>query len=194
MSKLKVWSLSLSAVALVAMSAVEIAAESTTDQPAFAIRKTEKQVVLYTIYRGGYDKVGPTIGKLFALAGQKGITPRGQVLYVYLNNPQYVSSEHWLTEIRIPIGQEALKFAGTLGEITDVKSLPAMELAVAVKPKGQADPGPIYDSLYTWIAKQGYRAADNACERFLTGAMAGDYARMRSEIIVPVKKLPQGNK
>lgn len=193
MSKLRVWLLLLLAMALMVISVVEITAESTTDQPAFTIRKTEKQVVLYTIHRGGYDKIGPTIGKLFALAGQKGITPRGQVLHVYLNNPQYVSSEHWLTEIRIPVGEEALKFAGTLGEITDVKTLPAMELAVAAKPEGQADASPIYDSLYKWIAKQGYRAVDNACEIFLTNAMGGNYAQMKSEIMVPVKKLPQSS-
>jgi effector-binding domain-containing protein len=176
-----------------AISAVEIAAESTTGQPVFTIRKVEKQVVLYTIHRGSYDKVGMAIGKLFALAGQKGITPRGQVSYVYLNNPQYVSSEHWLTEIQIPVGEDALKFAGTLGEIIDVKTLPAMEMAVAVKPEGQADPGPIYDGLYAWIARQGYRAVDNACEKFLTNAIGGNYSQMKSEIMVPIKKLSQNN-
>lgn len=193
MSKLRVWSLLLLIMALIAISVVGISAESTADQSAFTVRKAEKQVVLYTIHRGSYDKVGETIGKLFALASQKGIAPRGQVSYVYLNNPQYVSSEHWLTEIRIPVAEEALKLAGTLGEITDVKSLPAMELAVAVKPEGQADPGPIYDSLYTWIAKQGYRAVDNACETFLGGGMVVNYAQMKSEIMVPVKKIPEDN-
>lgn len=191
MNRVKVWFFSLSAMTLMAAGAVEIIAETTTSQPAFTVRKVEKQIVLYTIYRGSYDKVGITIGKLFALAGQKGITPRGQVSYVYLNNPHYVSSEHWLTEIRIPVGEDALKFAGALGKITDVKALPAMEMAVAVKPEGQADPGAIYDGLYTWIARQGYRAADNACEIFLTNATGGDYSQMKSEIMVPVKKLPE---
>jgi effector-binding domain-containing protein len=190
MSKVKMWFL---VAALMAVSVVEIIAETTADKPTFTIRKVEKQVVLYTIHRGGYDKVGPAISKLFALAGQKGIIPRGQVSYVYLNNPQYISSEHWLTEIRIPVGEEALKLADTLGEITDVKTLPAMEFAVTVKPEGQADPGPIYDNLYGWIVKQGYRAVDNACETFIGNATGGNYSQMKSEIMVPIKKLSESN-
>lgn len=193
MSKLRVWSLLLLAMALMVISVVEIFAEQTTDKPEITIRQLKPQTVLYTIHRGSYDKMGEAISNLFALAGKKGVYPRGSLSCVYLNNPQYVSSEHWLTEIRIPVGEEVLKLAGTLGEMTDVKTLPAMEVAVVVKPTGQADPGAIYNYLYTWIAKQGYRAGDNACETFLTNATAGDYTQMKSEIMVPVKKLLQSN-
>jgi len=168
--------------------AVELFAEQTEDQPKISIRQLEPQTVLYTIFRGGYDKMGPAIGKLYALAATKGIFPRGSLSCVYLNNPEYVSSEHLLIEIRIPVGKEAMELVGTLGEMTDVKTLPAMEVAVAVKPVGQADPGTIYNRLYSWIAKQGYRAADNACETFLTNNER-NYAKMKSEIMIPVKKL-----
>jgi effector-binding domain-containing protein len=187
MSKLRI-SLLLSAVGLMVVSIVEISATSAGGKPAFSIRKVEKQVVLYTIYRGSYDKVGPAIGKLFALAGQKGIRPRGPVSHVYLNNPKQVSSEHWLTEIRIPVGKEALKLAGTLGEMTDVKALPAMEVAVAAKPKGQADPSSIYERFFTWIYKAGYVHIEDPMEKFLSGASTGDYAQMKSEIMIPVSK------
>lgn len=189
MSKVKVWFLLLLVMTLTVVSVVEIFAKPSVNKSDFTIRKVGRQVVLYTIHRGSYDKMGAGIGKLFALAGQKGIIPRGQASYVYLNNPQYVSSEHWLTEIRIPVGKEALKLAGTLGEITDVKTLPAMELAVAIKPEGQADPSLIYDKLYTWIFKQGYISTESACETFLTNVRAGNYAQMKSEIMVPIEKL-----
>jgi len=82
-----------------------------------------------------------------------------------------------------------LKLAGTLGEMTDIKQLPATELAVAIKPEGQGNPAPIYDSLGAWILKQGYVATDSPCEKFLTNAQAGDYAQMKSEIMLPGKKL-----
>jgi len=183
--------LSLAMVAMVA-SVVAVSVKSAEDKPAFVIRKVEEQVVLYTIYRGNYDKTGAAIGKLFALAGQKGIIPRGPVLCAYLNNPEYVSSAHWLTEIRIPVGKDALKLAGTLGEMTDVKTLSALEVAVAVKPEGQADPGPVYASLYGWILKQGYMGVDTPCEKVLTNAMTGNYAQMKTEIMIPVKKLSPG--
>lgn len=191
MSKLKTWLLLLLAVGLMVVSVAQISAKSSTDKPVFTIRKVEKQVVLYTIYRGSYEKIGPAVGKLFALAGRNGISPRGPVSYVYLNNPKSVTSEHWLTEVRIPVGKEALKLAGTLGEMTDVKALPAMEVAVAVKPEGQSDPVPIYEKIYRWILKEGYIAAEGPVETFFTNVDSGDYAQMKTEIMFPVGKLSQ---
>jgi len=184
MRKVKIW-LVLSLVVGVAA----VFAESQVDESKFVIRKIDEQVVLYTIQRGSYDKAGMAIGKLFALAGQKGLQPCGSVSYVYLNNPQCVSSEHWLTEIRIPVSKEALKYAGTLGEMTDVKILPSMEVAVAIKPEGQADQSDIYNRIYIWIIKQNYMVLDSACETFLTNSMSGNYAQMKSQIAIPVKKL-----
>lgn len=191
MSKLRMSLLLLLVVGLAVVSAAAISTKSGTSKSAISIRKAEKQVVLYTIHRGSYDKVGAAIGKLFALAGRKGITPQGPISFVYLNNPRYVSPQHWLTEIRVPVGKETLKHAGTLGEMTDIKAVPAVELAVAVKPEGQADPGPIYERLYTWIYKAGYMHIEDPRERFLTGASTGDYARMKSEIMVPVMKVSE---
>jgi effector-binding domain-containing protein len=194
MKKAKVWSLLFLVTGLMAACVGAISAKSTSDKTPIVIRDVYRQVVLYTIYRGSYDKTGATIGKLFALAGSKKISPSGPISYVYLNNPGHVSKEHWLTEIRIPVGEDALRFAGTLGEMTDVKALPALELAVAVKPKGQADPRPIYDRLYAWIYKQGYVAAEDPMETFLTDEKGGDYAQMKTELMVPVKKLPKESK
>ena len=108
---------------------------------------------------------------------------------MYLNNPQHVSSEHWLTEIRIPVIEEALKLAGTLGEMTDVKKLPAMTVAAAVKPPGLADSASIHARLDTWIFKQGYITDENPYEKFLTNAKAGDYAQIKSEIMFPVRRI-----
>jgi hypothetical protein len=41
----------------------------------------------------------------------------------------------------------------------------------------------------TWISQQGCTATDSACETFLTNAMAGNYTQMKSEIMVPIKKI-----
>ena len=72
--------------------------------------------------------------------------------------------------------------------MTDVKTLPTTEVAVAVKPEGQADPACIYKQLYEWIIKEGYMPAGAAREVFLTNAMSGDYSKMKTEIMVPVGK------
>jgi effector-binding domain-containing protein len=186
--------LGILAVAVVVMIGVEIFAESNTTEPAFEIRKVSEQTVLYTIHRGSYDKTGMAIGKLYALAGQKGLRPMGAMSYTYLNNPNLVSSEHCLTEIRIPVAKEALKLTGKLGEMTDVKTLPEMNAAVAIKPKGIKDPGKIYEHLYYWIFKNSYMVTDAACETFLSGAQTGDYAQMKSEIMIPVAKVSMKEK
>jgi len=193
MSKTKRLLFLLSVIGLMVISTAEIFAESTTANPAFTIRKVEQQAVLYTICRGSYDKSGTAVGRLFALAGQKGMTPKGPPLYVYLNNPQYVSSEHWLTEIRIPVDDPSLKFAGTLGEMTDVKLLKATDVAVVIKPEGMADPAPIYDQLQDWILKQGYTASEGPLENFLTNPAGENYAQMKTEIMIPVKKVSKCN-
>ncbi len=170
---------------------IEILAESTEKVDSISIRKLDSQVVLYTIYRGRYDQMGPAIGKLFELAGQKGLMPpRGPVSGVYLNNPDLVASEHWLTEIRIPVAEEALKAAGTLGEMVDVKKLPAMEAAVVSKPKGVEDPAELYKQMKEWLHKNDYAVLDNFMELFVTPSASGSYAEMETEIMVPVEKLP----
>jgi effector-binding domain-containing protein len=189
MSKVRIWSLLLAAVLMVIVVA-GISAKQTTDKPEIKIRQLEPQTVLYTIYRGGYDKMSKAIGGLYALAGQRGIHPQGQMSCVYLNNPGYISAEHCLTEIRIPVAKEALKYAGTLGEMTDIKELRAMEVAVIIKRGMQVDYAALYKGLYDGIAKKGYRASDDAWESFLGEDSSGDYTQMRSEIMVPVEKLP----
>ena len=184
--KRKVWLVVMAAVLVVAVCAVEILAQSETKEMPFSVRKVEEQVVLYTLRRGSYDKVGEAIWGLFALAGQKGIVPQGNLSMAYLNNPMRVSKEHWLSEIRIPVGKEALKLAGTLGEFTDVKVMSATEAVVAVKPEGMADPGPIYAGIGRWAFDHGYVGIEGPSETYLTNAMTGVYSKMKTEIAGPV--------
>jgi DNA gyrase inhibitor GyrI len=186
MRKLKMLTLVLAVIVLTLTATVEICAEQTADKSNFTIRKLETQTVLYTIYRGQYQDIGKTIGDLYALAIKNQIWPRGSLTFVFLNNPQYVSGEHCLVEIRIPVGQDALKLAGTLGEMTDVKTIKGIEAAVVNKPAGQTDYSSIFNNIYTWIAKQGYRAVDNACETFDTNSGVTDYTKITSEIMIPV--------
>ena len=189
MIRSKVWLFLIVALVSTATVTVCIRADQAADKSVVTINQVKPQTVLYTIYRGDYDKVGQAIGGLYALAAQKQIWPSGSLHFAYLNNPKHVSSEHWLTEIRIPVREEALKHAGTLGEMTDVKKLPAMTMAVATKPAGQAASEPIYVRLDTWIFKQGFACIGGPCEKFLANAATGDYARMKSEIMIPVMRI-----
>ncbi|MFC1635510.1 GyrI-like domain-containing protein [Planctomycetota bacterium] len=189
MSKSKIWLLVLVVLMLTAPVTVSIWAGQSADKSGITIRQVKAQTVLYTIYRGDYREVGQAIGRLYALAIQKKIWPSGAIHFAYLNNPEHVSSVHWLTEIRIPVKEETLKLSGTLGEMTDIKKLPAMTMAVATKPAGLPDSASVYVRLDAWIFKQGYIADGGPCEKFLTNAKTGDYAQMKSEIMVPVTRI-----
>jgi len=168
----------LPVVGLLVVSVVEISAKSPDGASAITIRKIDKQVVLYTIVRGSYAKAGMESGMLYARAAPKQITPRGSACFVYLNNPQKTSAEHWLSEVRIPVDAEALKYAGSLGDMTDVKEVPAMEVAVVVKPEGVAEPSSIYRDLERGMFNNSYMAEDGPCEKFLTNAQTGRYKHL----------------
>ena len=190
MKKAKVWFVLLPAVCLMVICLVKVSAQSgTEEQSGISIRKTEEEVVLYTIHRGSYAETGQVIGDLYALAGNKGISTQGPVCYVYLNNPTLVSHRHWLTEVRIPVSKDTLEASGTLGEMTDIKILPAMEVAVTVKPEGQTNTRSIYERLHTWIIKQGYMPVGSHREVFLTNFTTDDYSMMKTEITIPIRKL-----
>ncbi len=179
--------LALSLAVIVAAVAVELFAEQDSNSD-FAIKKSEAQTVLYTVYRGPYENIGSPVGELYGLAMQKNIKPRGPIALVYLNNPQNTDREHYLVEIRIPVDSNALQHAGSLGPMTDVKTLKATEYAVMKKQAGQRDYDAFYRTLYERITKEGYHRTDNAIEVFTENSMSGDYSQMKTETMVPVAK------
>jgi effector-binding domain-containing protein len=185
----------LSAVLLIGL-AVKLLAEQVVVKPDFSIRKYESQTVIYTIYRGPYETIGKPIGQLYAMAAQKKITPCGPPSLVYLNNPystlQDSPEKHCLTEIRIPVNQNAIQQSGTFGEMTDIKTLRAVDVAVIKKQIGQRDYNALFKALYEKIAEEGYRSSDNAFEVFSTNIAGGNYTQIKSEIMVPVVKIEQG--
>jgi len=186
--RMKAWhALALAAVVICGALAVSVAAQG--GEPVVSVREVKEQVILYTLYRGPYEGVGAAIGKLFQTVGPKGLMPAGPISFVYLNNPELVAKEHYLTEIRFPVAEDALKLAGTLGEFTDVKRLPGMQVAVVSKPKGVTDVGALRRALASWMREQGYEAADNCSETFLNQAM--DYAEMETEIVYPLRQFAQ---
>ena len=154
--------------------------------PDVTVRRVEPHAVLYTVYRGHYKDVGTAIDELLELAGEKHLTPVGPIYTGYLNNPLLVSGDHWLIEIRIPVAMDALEFAGTLGEMTDVKLMPAMKVVSAVKPEGQLDPGPVIRGLYTLINQRGYRVAGRMWQTVHCNDGSEDYSQTRTEFMIPV--------
>jgi effector-binding domain-containing protein len=184
--KTKKWILILSvivAVEFIVMTGICICDVSICHQPYkpdITVREVGPQVILYTVYRGPYENICNTINKLYNLALAKGMLPCGPVSIGYLNNPLTVSPEHWLIEVRLPVD------AGRLGCMTDVKKLPAMKFAVAVKPQGQTNPEPAISSLFSWINQEDYVIAGRIWQSVLSNE-TGDYIKMKTEFMVPIK-------
>ncbi|MHC4266643.1 MAG: hypothetical protein ACYSUK_12055, partial [Planctomycetota bacterium] len=114
--------------------------------------------------------------------------------YVYLNDQKEVPSKHWLTEVRLDARKDAVEHVGKLGEWIDIKEIPAYQAAAAIKQLGVADPGPIYDKLYSWIFEHGYVPTGRPIENFLLGSTNAKYEDVKSEITIPVKKLSTDTK
>jgi effector-binding domain-containing protein len=194
MDKMKRCFLAAVGIGVIFMCLAACAAKEEGATKEIKIKKYKKQVVIYTIFRGDYKKIGPVMQKLYFLASNKGMNILGTPTYVYLNNPNQISSKHWLTEIRLEVNKEALEQAGTLGQMTDVKEVPGYEAAVAIKMPGVADTGPIYDKLLFWIIEQGYIPAGAPIENFLIGSANSEYSKVKSEITMPVMKLSKEKK
>jgi len=67
------------------------------------IKKIPAQEVLYTIHKGPYKEVGPAYASLFKHANEKGYTPLGCPMEIYLNDPAKVKESELLTEVQVPI-------------------------------------------------------------------------------------------
>jgi hypothetical protein len=181
MRSARMWAVSLGIVAVVAVGLAQVGAQSEGKDIPVAIKRVEPQVVLYTIYRGDYDGVAQAIMNLFAVAGQKGLPLNGPLMFAYLNSPTVAPAGHQLIEIRLPVGAKGLELAGTLGDYTDVKRMPALEVAAIAKPAGVADPAPLHSRLMDWAIQTGRAPLEFPCEVFLTQG-GGDYASMETEL------------
>jgi len=70
------------------------------------IKQIPAQEVLSTIHKGPYMEVGSAYAALFQHAMEKGCTPLGPPMEIYLNDPAKVPESELLTEIRLPVKKE----------------------------------------------------------------------------------------
>jgi len=178
-----------SLIVMVTIITIPIIANTAAEPFAVTLKTIPSQTVIYTLHRGHYDKLGESIGMLYALTQTKGQHPIGPVWSVHLNNSDNIDSKHWLTEIRIPVKEVALNLTGTLGDMTDVKKLPEITVATAVKPKGVDDPTEIYKRLYQWIYANGYQSIDAPMQKVISTDKRGNYAQMQVAVMVPIEKV-----
>ncbi len=156
------------------------------------IREIPQQTVLYTIYRGNNHRISEAINELYTLADSKNIQPCGPVSICCLNSPLYENDSHKLIEIQIPVEAIAINRAGTLGQMTDIKVLPAMKVAVAAQPNGDSNSNEIIANLFTWINKKGY-VVKGRMRQTVLNSINSSYGEQKTEFFIPVDRLPAKN-
>lgn len=70
------------------------------------IKQIPAQEVLYTIHKGPYSEVGPAYAALFQYGSEKGYTPLGSPMEIYLNDPAKTPESELLTEVQLPVMKE----------------------------------------------------------------------------------------
>lgn len=155
------------------------------DKTNIIIRDIPQQTVLYTVCRGDYSKISDAIDDLQVLAKSKGISPCGPTSTCCLSSSILEKSDHNLVEIQIPVDDAAIQQAGKLGTMTDVKIIPAMKAAVAIKPDGYYNSNEIITSLFAWISKKGYVVTGRMRQTLLNCGKEG-YDMFRTEFLVPI--------
>ena len=182
----------LALVGLAAAVALVIAV-SAQDQPEalMEVREMPEQVVVYSLHKGPYEKMGDAIGPMFMAGFQQGLAPQMKVGMAYLNSPDLVEPAHLLTEVRLQVGEAALAKAGTLGDSMDVKKIKAHQVVVLKKPKGVADQEALRTQLLKWAHANGYAVTGGCVEWLKTEAGPVPYDQTESEIIYPVIKVTE---
>lgn len=198
MSRVKV---SLLIALVVIIGATLIFGQAAVDP--YKIETVGGQVVLYTIHRGGRETHRDAISKLYALAKETEMEIEGNLTLVALNNPLRADGKHMLTEIRIPVHQDALskdkyalfkdallKHAGTLGTMSDVKLLqPYKVLLYEKQPEdkiGINDLFGLYRGLYKHADNRDKISIFGPQETFISSYDSGNYENMRTDIKVPI--------
>jgi hypothetical protein len=173
----------MTAVAVMAWGAAPALGQS---EGRLTTRTMEAQVVIYTIHRGSHDSLRESVDRVLALARERGIRVRGAVTFEFLAYSDLIGNEHYLTEVRAPVGLEALDQAGTFEPYEGVKAVGEVEVAVMRKPQGADNREELVEEFRSLVHSNGYVAVGNVFERFLTGASR--YADMQSEFCVRIAR------
>ncbi|MHC5033884.1 MAG: hypothetical protein ACYTFZ_02455 [Planctomycetota bacterium] len=173
----------MTAVAVMAWGAVPALGQS---EGPLTTRTMEAQVVIYTLHRGGHDSLRESVDRVLALARERGLRVTGPVTFEFLAYSDLISGEHFLTEVRAPVGLEALDQSGTFGPYEGVKAVAEVEVAVMRKPRGADNREELVEEFLNLVHRNGYVAVGNVFERFLTGASR--YADMESEFCVRIAR------
>lgn len=67
------------------------------------LKEMPEMEVASLTYRGPYENVGPSWGKIYSWLYRNKYEPSGPGMEVYLNSPKEVSEDSLLTELRVPV-------------------------------------------------------------------------------------------
>jgi hypothetical protein len=160
------------------------------------------KVVLYTIYRGAYDGLLQAIDDLDALRDSLVGPQTSDPTLNYLYCPICVTDPvDLITEIQLDVPPSALSYAGTLGQFTDVRTIPDREETAITKPQGQSDNNPQFEALYEGVlqmsdAYPGGGPFENLAGYFNARTQHPEwsfqeiYTQLNTQLKVPLSEMP----
>jgi len=102
-------------------------------------------------YKGAYDGMGPTLGKLMAFVEKEKMAPAGPMMMSYLKSPPAVKDpKKFVTEVCLPVAAPAPKKPAKKGEYTIKATKPMKVMAVY----GQGDYGKTAAALMEQLMKE----------------------------------------
>jgi effector-binding domain-containing protein len=137
--------------------------------------------------RGPFDQMPAAFGRLYAWLSEKGHTPQGMPMAVYLNNPAEVAPADALWDLWAPIENEA-EASGPDDLGFAIKRIPAMTVATYLHRGPYDQVAPAYARLMAWIAAEGMEVAGPPMEAYLNDPSEVSPEDYLTEIIVPVRK------
>lgn len=150
------------------------------------LKRTEAYKLAYIEHVGDYGKIpfNNYISQLFGWAGKKNIRPSGPPLGIFYDDPEQVAPEKCRSEVGIPIHGDA----APEGSIK-IKDVPAMEVVVIEHAGSAKEYEKTYESLFRWIAQNGYRCAGPTIEIYgRQPETVGGETIIYAEVQAPVRK------
>jgi effector-binding domain-containing protein len=128
------------------------------DDAAIGTKDVAEETVVKLVHRGPYSEFSKSIGQLFEVVLEAGLSPIGAVSATYLNDPSNTEDEELRTELAVRVAKLKPGKPELPSGFVFAKK-PAMRVAYAYHRGDHAAEGEAHGRLRAWMAEQGLEPA-----------------------------------
>lgn len=153
------------------------------------ITKTDPQTVAYITMHGPYSQTPEGYGMLYGWVAQHGLTPTGMPAAVYLTMPGVDQSQaDAIWELWAPVVGDLTELAPDETGI-GIKRIGSLTVASTMHRGPYESVGPTYETLFTWIAGNGYRPDGPPAEFYYSDPDETPPEEYLTEVRIPVARV-----